>query len=72
MTTSERIWRVVETMSSDAPMAKVTHAVAVAGVTTPVWLSSLEELSRMAALWTPILGAVWLITQIVRAWRGKK
>lgn len=44
---------------------RATDAVAVAGATSPIWLPALSNISQVAALLLPILGAVWLIVQIV-------
>lgn len=57
--------------TSGGVAVKTTNAIAVASIAAPVWLPSLEMISQTAALWTPILGAVWLVTQIVRAWMGR-
>jgi hypothetical protein len=38
---------------------------AVAAVVSPVWLPMLHEVSDFAALALPILGAVWLMVQII-------
>jgi hypothetical protein len=35
------------------------------GVTSPWWLPHLREASEIAGLLAPILGAAWLLTQIV-------
>ena len=58
-------------MTSD-PITKVAAAGAVA---SPLWIPKLSELSTMAAEVLPILGAIWLVVQIVAkvypAIRGK-
>lgn len=41
-----------------------TTYVASAAVTSPLWLPSLKDVSEVAGLLLPILGAVWLIVQI--------
>jgi len=41
-----------------------TSAVATAAVSSPLWLPSLKDVSDVAALLLPILGAVWLVVQI--------
>lgn len=41
-----------------------TTTVASAAVTSPFWLPSLKEVSDVAALMLPILGALWLVVQI--------
>lgn len=50
----------------EAVMIKATNGVAVAGVTLPAWLPTLEAASRVAGHLVPILSAVWLAVQIVR------
>lgn len=40
-------------------------AIAVAAATSPFWLHILREMSEIAALIVPILGALWLTLQIV-------
>lgn len=53
----------------------VSDTISVAALGSPVWLPWLKEMSEIAALWLPILGAVWLLTQIGLRWyqhfRGK-
>lgn len=44
---------------------RVTTVVAAAAVGTPWWLPYLQSVSQHAALWMPILGAAWLLLQIV-------
>jgi hypothetical protein len=47
--------------------------VAVGAVSAPLWLPSLTQISNFAALCMPILGALWLIVQIARAfWNWKQ
>lgn len=43
----------------------VTDTGAVAALTSPVWLPALHTASEFAALILPILGATWLLLQIV-------
>ena len=45
---------------------KATNVVACASVCMPLWFPSLSQVSEWAALWTPILGAIWLVIQIMR------
>lgn len=45
--------------------AKVTSAVAAAGVFTPVWLPELEHVSREAALWLPVVSVIWIVAQTI-------
>jgi flagellar biogenesis protein FliO len=42
-----------------------TTAAAGAALTSPLWLPVLQDVSSLSALLLPILGAVWLIVQIV-------
>lgn len=42
-----------------------TAGVAASAVASPVWLPWLNTTSEMAAMIAPILGALWLIIQIV-------
>ena len=53
-------------MKHEAVMFKATSGVAVAGVTTPLWPPSLEQVSGMAGHLVPILSAVFLGVQLVR------
>lgn len=53
---------------TEALIVKSTNTVAVLGMILPMWWPTLAQISSHAALWTPILGAAWLITQIIRAW----
>ena len=53
--------------NTEAVLTKATHVVAVGAIASPSWLPSLSELSNFAATMTPILGAIWLLVQIVRA-----
>lgn len=39
-------------------------SVGVSAVTSPAWLPWLQNVSEVAAMLAPILGAVWLIVQI--------
>lgn len=42
-----------------------TDAVAAAAAVSPIWLPWLREVSEIAGLVVPILGAFWLLLQIV-------
>lgn len=44
---------------------RVTDGVAVGMVSSPVWLPGLQQVSEIAALVVPILGAIWLLVQIL-------
>ncbi|GGX63383.1 hypothetical protein GCM10007385_35650 [Tateyamaria omphalii] len=50
-----------------AKMSDPTTAVAAGALTSPIWLPSLNMVSAFFATVLPILGAIWLIVQIVRA-----
>ena len=47
---------------------KITNCVAGAGLCLPAWWPKLATISEGAAVLVPILSAVWLATQIVKAW----
>jgi len=49
----------------EATMIKVTNGVATAGILSPAWLPTLQEISSYAAALVPILSALWLAVQIV-------
>ena len=51
----------------DGLMANATTGVAAAGVTSAAWLPHLRAASEVAGMLMPILGAIWLTVQIVRA-----
>lgn len=63
--------RLVEAMN-EGMVTKATNMVAVGGVTMPAWYSHLQAASSIAATLVPILSAVWLVVQIVRAMRTKR
>ena len=42
-----------------------TNILAVFAILSPAWLHSLQDISSEVALLLPILGALWLLTQIV-------
>lgn len=44
---------------------RATDAVAAGMVASPFWLPGLQDVSEIAALVVPILGAIWLIVQII-------
>lgn len=46
---------------------KITAAIAGAAIISPAF-PGLKETSYSAALWLPILGCVWLLSQIVLKW----
>jgi hypothetical protein len=48
-----------------------TDTVAAAAVVSPFWLPILQDVSGIAALIVPILGAIWLVVQIVGYFRRK-
>ena len=43
----------------------ITTAGAGAAIISPVWLPYIQEVSHLAGLVLPVLGVVWLLTQIV-------
>lgn len=51
-------------MTGGKAVEYATDAVATAAVTSPLWLEWLREVSLVAGLLVPILGAGWLIVQI--------
>ena len=56
---------------SGAIVKGVNYTVAGGGLALPWWHTLLEEVSSGAALVMPILGAAWLLTQIIKAWWPK-
>lgn len=52
-------------MTGPSTMEHVTTASAWGAVASPVWLPTLREAGETAGLLLPILGATWLVTQIV-------
>jgi hypothetical protein len=42
-----------------------TTAAAGAALSSPLWLPVLEDVSSVSALLLPVLGAIWLIVQII-------
>jgi len=54
-------------------MESATNYIAVGAVSMPAWYHLLQEASAISALVVPILGATWLIIQIVVFfWTGRK
>lgn len=45
-----------------------TTGIAFAGITSPGWLTMLEQASSIAALFMPVLGAIWLALRIWDWW----
>lgn len=45
-------------------MDRTTTAIASAAATNPIWLPTLEGISRGASLILTLLGIIWLIVQI--------
>ena len=43
----------------------VTNMTAAVAAASPWWLPYLEQSSQAASLWLPILGATWLLVQLV-------
>jgi membrane associated rhomboid family serine protease len=55
-------------MSSPNPIQDiVTNGTAVGALSYPIW-PELMALSGAAGAWLPILGAIWLLTQIIHKW----
>lgn len=48
------------------PVETATNAVAVASLSVPLWLPDLKDVSEFAGEWVPVLGAIWLILQMIR------
>lgn len=46
----------------------ITDTASVAAIASPWWLPVLKTTSEISAIMLPILGAVWLITQIGWKW----
>lgn len=44
---------------------QITNAGAIGAVSSPMWLPDLKVISAAAGEILPILGAIWLITQII-------
>lgn len=54
-------------------METASNGIAVGAISMPAWYDHLQEASQIAALILPILGAAWLIIQIVVFfWTGHK
>ena len=51
--------------SGNNPLENATTAIAASAVASPVWLPWLHDASQVAATVAPLLGAVWLIVQII-------
>lgn len=47
---------------------QVTNTVAVGGLSSPLWLDYFQSVSHWAAILMPILGALWLATQLFITW----
>lgn len=55
-------------LAAIAPQTKVeaaTDAIALAGITSPVWLHLLQDTSQVFALLLPIAAVIWIVTQTV-------
>lgn len=52
-------------MSKEAIMDRTTDVVAVGALVSPAWLPWLQGATEVAGYLIPILGAVWLVTQII-------
>lgn len=51
-------------MTNGEKVVTVTDVGAVTALVSPIWLPTLQEVSQIAALVLPILGALWLLIQI--------
>lgn len=51
---------------------RITHGVAGAGVTIPLWYEWLQNTSEVAAVLLPIFGITWIGIQIYSHFRMKK
>ena len=51
---------------------QATHVIAGAAIASPWWTTLLLDASYYAGVLMPIFGAIWLLTQIARAWWSKK
>ena len=52
--------------------SQATHLIAGAAIVFPPWTELLLNTSYYAGVFMPILGEIWLVTQIARAWWSKK
>lgn len=52
-------------MINNPVMDRSTDVVAASAVASPIWLPWLQSTSEIAGLLVPILGAAWLIIQII-------
>ncbi|PQZ43375.1 hypothetical protein CQ059_05440 [Brucella pseudogrignonensis] len=66
-------------MKGNPIVETATNGAAVAAVASPVWLPWLHTASEITATVAPILGAIWLIvqiiskvTEIVQKWRHRE
>jgi hypothetical protein len=55
----------------------ITDTTSIVALASPWWLPWLKELSELAALWLPILGAIWIVVQIgfkfyLHFWENRK
>ena len=49
-------------------MKAITNCIAGAGLCLHTWKPTLLALSEGAGVFVPILSAIWLATQIIKAW----
>lgn len=52
-------------INTSRTMEQITNTAALGAVTSPAWLPFLKTTSDVAGLLLPILGAAWLLVQIV-------
>lgn len=55
-----------------ATLERTSNGVAYGAIMSPVWLPYVQTLSDTAALALPILGAAWLIIQMISHFKRKK
>ena len=56
---------------NDSIADRVTHGIAAAGLTSPIWLEWLDQVSKIAALLLPIVSLIWLILKVAEWLRTK-
>lgn len=59
-------------MKMYATIERTSNGVAYGAIMSPVWLPYIQTLSDTAALALPILGAAWLIIQMISHFKRKK
>lgn len=59
-------------MNIDSLKGIFSNSIATLAVISPIWLPWLQKVSTFAAMVMPIMGVIWLGTQIYHAWVNKK